>query len=308
MFLGITAHHDAKRVTDFTTAQAALERASRTPKGKLRTQKDYGYHLGMNRNHGVTWVGERGGGAIAFRLYDTDVVTWHPDDSVVIQNFGTVTTSGFATRFLPNTIHLRHPSRDGGDSAITYRPATVDGDWRSAWKAARICQGHAVRFVRDGEALVPDEDTLDPIMLPQLDTKASRGLTAGLNLADFELWLPAATAHLDLEHEGFDLDECVTALRRRDFRTAATLLPLVKIPDGWGAADRIKPLPIDTSSREQVVTLGSITKLRLAIQHDAGAFTDVTQPTWSLREYERGMARVKQLASVDAVGYGYGAN
>lgn len=309
MYLRVTPHHEARRVTGYADAQAALERASLTPTGRNRIAKPYGFHLGLNCNHGVTWVRSLADRSIAFRLYGTDVVTWHPDDSVTIQNFGTVTTSGFASRFLPGTISLRHPSKGGGDRAITYRPPIDDDDWRSAWKAARICHGHAVRMIRNGDTWAPAQTTIDPIKFPVLDPAAARGVAKRYHLKDFANWLGVAPAHMALVHEGFDLDECLAALERRDFTAAAVTLPTVTIPRGWGAAARITPLPIVTpGSRDNVVTLGSIAKLKLAIWHGQGMMHDVSQPTWSTSEYARHMRRVNALASVGvscwSLGYG----
>ena len=51
-------------------------------------------------------------GSVAFRLYHTDVVTWHPDNSCSVNLYDTQSTVGFADWFVPfgasTLIHLGH--------------------------------------------------------------------------------------------------------------------------------------------------------------------------------------------------------
>lgn len=303
MFLGVTSHHDAKSVASFADAQAALERASKTPTGKTRKLKREGYHLGMNRSHGVTWVRPDSDGSIAFTLYDTDVITWYPDNSFVVDNFGSVTTQGFASRFTPDGIHLRYPvtrrGETGGDRGITYH--MVGGnDWRERWRSARICFGGLVRFRANAAGgWEPDEDTIDKIVFPELDRVASRGLAKKFHLRDFETWLGVAPHHLELEHEGFDVGHCALALKHRDFATAACHLPLVKM-DGFGRCHDEHALPIRVRGSGEKVTLGSLGKLKLALWEDEGMLKDEIFTSIPLAEYDRRMARVRQL---DALGF-----
>jgi len=307
MYLGVTSHQSAPRVASFADAQRALERASTTPTGRARAAKPDGFPLG-GHSKSVTWVREIDGGSIAFMLYQTDVVVWAPDNSVHIDNFGTVTTSGFAARFLPAGISLNHTvekrGASGGNKAIQYRSSTEG----CAWGSRRMCQGDVVRFVEDGDVWVPDEDTLDPMTFPVYDTRAMRDLGKRYHLKDFELWLSMAPMHLDLEHEGFDVDDCMAALEKRDFRTAAVHLPTITIPNGWGAAERIKPLPIAVADSNKPITLGSIGKLRLAILDDQGLMAEQRVTTMPVREYRKRMALVRQLEGMGLCGGDYGAS
>lgn len=296
MFLGVNSHTDAKRVSSYETAREALERASLTPKGRQRTAKQYGFHLGMSRNHGVTWVREDVDGSIVFRLYDTDVVVWYPNGAVGIENFGSVTTSDFAQRFLPAGLHLRYPVERrgacGGDKGIVYAP-TSD----TPWEGRRICFGDFVLFHPDGGGWVPDESTCEAMEFPDL-TGSTRELSKRYSLSDFELWLPAAAALLNIEHDSWDVDECAAALERRDFRTAATFMPLIKVSSAFGIADRIKPLQVATRWRDEVVTLGSFRKLRLALCERDGLFTTMSCKTIGRNDFEKRMARVREMAAL----------
>lgn len=291
MFMGITAHHSAPRVSSYEEAQRAVDkyRAKEALRRRRKPIPADQYALG-GHNKSVTWVRQdEATGAIAFQLYDTDVVTWHPDNSFEIDNFGSATTTGFASRFTPRGIHLNRPVQirgsEGGNTAIVY--VTPDEH--------RMCQGMLVRFRLVDGFWAPDVGTLDPIRLPDVDRKLAREATAGLPWKDFENWLAMAPMHLDLEHVEFDVEECADALRKRDFRQATVHLPLVQIPNGWGAERRIKPLPIQTGYMDQVITMGSIGKLKLALMEQAGAIGVEEFTTVSCREYARRMARVSEL-------------
>lgn len=298
MFLGVKAHHDAERVKDYASAEAALERASKTLTGKVRQEKTHGFHLGANRNYGVTWVRRlEDAGAIAFRLYDTDVVVWHPDNSVEIDNFGTVTTSAFAARFLPQGFHLHHPTArrgmEGGHVGITYCP-TPD----KSWDVREICFGDVVRFLPgEGGSWTPDLDTVDTLEFPELDKSKAREVNARYHLKEFENWIGMAPRHIELAHYGYDLDECMEALEQRDFKTAACLVPLVSL---YSFGRHITPLPILVSDRDKGVTMRSVALLRLAIYDEAGALTTVSRQTLTMGEFGQRMRRVREMKRLDA--------
>lgn len=304
MFLGVKAHHDAKRVVNYAQARAALERAMLTPTGKRRAEKTWGYHLGANRNHGVSWVrlcDEPGHeGAIAFRLYDTDVVTWYPDNSVVIENYGTVTTSGFAARFLPTTISLSHPTTrrgsEGGHKGIHYRK----GHTRF------LCSGYAVRFVQEGEDWVPDESTCLDMRFPELSKSGTRAVAREHNLSDFETWLGCAPHLMDVVHEGWDLDECAEALRERDFARAAAHLPLVHLSASFGIADRVKPIPIKVHRWDHVVSPASLRKLRVALWDEAGLMGTIVVKTIQQADFDKRMARVREMRALGLAAHDMG--
>lgn len=298
MFARVTAHQGAPRVDSYAAAEAALAKykALEATKRRRKPMPVGTYPLGGHAKS-VTWVRQEDGGEIAFQLYDTDVVTWRPDNSVVIDNYGTVTTTGFASRFLPRGISLNFPTsvrgREGGNKGIEF-----SADMGNRWGSRHICQGGLARFIEQDGAWVPDETTLDPINLLDIDRKMAREATAGLPWKDFEMWLSMAPMHLDLDHEVFDLEHCLTGLRKRDFRFAAVHLPTVTIPNGWGAADRIKPLPIAVRDSNKPITMGSLNKLKLAIWEDAGAIGTTQHMTVPCAEYKRRMARARELQNL----------
>lgn len=287
-----------------------LGRASKTPTGKQRRAKDKGFPLG-GHNKSVTWVRERADNAIAFTLYSTDVVTWHPDNSVEIDNYGTVTTSRFAERFLPAGVHLHHPvyrrgGVSGGANTIGFRTAAEDEGYRSA-----ICQGDVVRFQPIADDLwLPDESTCYDLCLPiGVDRRKARELSKYYNLRDFEAWLSMAPIALAsggdrIEHNDWELDICMEALEARNFRLAAEHLPLVKDTGAYGT--ELKPLPITTSRFDEHITASSLSRLKLAMWREEGVLRTETRTAWDRSDWDRGMRRVKELTrlGVDVRGLG----
>lgn len=156
MYMGVQSHRGHRNVSSYEQALALHEKQSKTPTGKARKPIELycagggtAYPLGLTKRGQTRVIRYGSDDSIAFRLYETDVVTWYPDNSVSIENYGTVTTSEFATNFLPAGISLRHPvnrrsGASGGDKGIAYGP------WG---KERMVCQGTAVRFTEgpDGE-------------------------------------------------------------------------------------------------------------------------------------------------------------
>lgn len=302
-FTGVTSYERAPGAHSYETARRVLEKASRTPTGRLREEKSQGYPLG--RSDGVTWVREMQDkgyeGAIAFRLYATDVVIWHPDNSVEIDNFGSSTTSTFARRFLPHRMSLSHPTArrgaSGGHKGINYCAERDDNKpgWQLEW---RVCWGGLPRFREHNGVWLPDEDTLDEVSFPEIsDRKGQREVAEQYHLRDFATWLEVAPAHMSLAHDDYDLDECAEALEKRDFRRAAQKLPLVKDTGAFGTD--LKIIPIDTMMHDRVITMTSLTKLKLALWEAHGLLYDITFKTIEHGEFQRRMRRVSIMRELD---------
>lgn len=298
MFLGLNTQGSC---SDFAGAQRVLERMSRTDNGKARAPKEFGFPLG-GHNKSVTWVRELPDGEIAFRLYQTDVVVWSPDNTVYVENYGTSTTSKFAHRFLPERIHLHYPTErrgmSGGANTIGFR---AGGEFH-------ICQGEdVVQFYEDEDGWRPERSMLNAIKLPTMAGAAkTRKLYADLNLRDFAIWLEVAPAHLqDVEHIEYDLERCINALADRDFRSAAEHLPLIKEPSGFGTAERMRPLGVITPYGFHV-TMGSVAKLKLALQDWENLIGVEAREVWDRKAYDRGMSRVREMDALGLSVYGLG--
>jgi len=286
MFMGVQSHRNIPRVASYDMAQAAAASfESKRRKGKS-----------------VTQVNQHDDGTIAFQLYDTEVVTWCPDNSIEIDNYGTTTTSSFAHRFLPAGIHLHYPverrTSSGGANTIGFR----QHDDVKGYKFA-LCQGDVVKFRPIADDLwAPDEATCYDITLPTgVDRRVARKLMAPFHLGDFEMWMSMAPMHFDaagdtIEHAEWDLAECMDALEKRDFRQAAMHLPTMKDTGAYGHTPR--PLPIRTPHGDYI-GMGCVAKLKLAIWDDLGLLQRETRKVWDRSEYDRRMARVREM---DALG------
>lgn len=296
MFMGVHSHYNVRQVNSYADAQAVLAKFSRTPTGKARREKPYGFHLSMNRNHSVTWVRETADQSIAFRLYETDVVTWHPDNSFTLVSWPSVTTRDFASGFTPDGVSL------SSNETVTYRPPVRDGDWRASWDAARICRGDAT-FRQTDAGWAPDEAELEPIRFLELDQKKARALSREYRLKDFSNYLAMAPLHMNLMYEGEDCPKAVEALKERDFRRAAVHLPLIASSRAFGN----EPVYLRIAAGSGCgITMSSVDRLRDWIYDRWGAFSDVSAKTWPLREFENRMKRLKALEKADVRTYGYG--
>lgn len=281
MYQGVTAHRNVPRVVDYESAVKA-QRA-----GTMRSK--------------VAGTHEYSDGAIAFRLYLTDVVVWNPDNSVEIDNYGSRTTSGFAKHFLPQGIHLSYPTvrrnMSGGANTIRFHahPDRPDLSWEDRY---HVCQGSVVRFTEQGGAWLPDEDTCYDIRLPVgMDRKKFREVAKRYHLKEFENWLAMAPIHLDIHHVAWSTHSCMAALEAREFRIAAEALPTILETSAFGLRDRTQPLPIHTLPGKYI-SMASLAKLKLAIQDFEGLRVEEARRVWSVRDYNNGMKRVRELSNL----------
>lgn len=104
-------------------------------------------------------------GSIAFRLYATDVVTWHPDNSVTINPYSTASTNAFANRLLPSGVWadfpclvMRSPASDQRVYQIDNGTKLVESEhgWEIAtpgtihkWQDYRADMGKGARMLRE---------------------------------------------------------------------------------------------------------------------------------------------------------------
>ena len=228
--------------------------------------------------------------SIACRLYSTDVVTWHPDNSVSVISHPTVTTAAFANALLPSGLSL------GGESEImTFFPGCgQSSDWYERWRVARVCNGTGTYRCVDGVWL-PDEDTLYPLSVVTLDKSIARQVCREYPFAQFKTWLFAACGVMDIEHQGEDYERCAEGLRTRNFRQAAEHLPTINVPRGFGIRDRIKPLRMSNVRYGDPVTLGSIEYVRRWLYNDAGAYSRTEVTTMSADEHTKQRALTNRL-------------
>ena len=291
-----------RSVASYEGAEAAYAAYQKTPTGRQRQPKEFGFALG-GHSKSVTWVRREPTGSIVFRLYNTDVVTWHPDDSFEVDNYGTVTTGQFARRFTPAGITLHHPTsvrgQVGGYKGIRYHTAADTG-----WWGANLCSGDVVRFVPQGDGVwLPDEDTLDTMCFPVLDHSKCREITKRYHLKDFATWLSMAPRHMRIEHDCWSVDDCAAALEKRDFTLASMFLPLTDVSKNhYGRDMRDHMIPIITSHYDRVVTSGVVDRLKVALWDREDLFGVEEFKTIPRAEYDRRMVRVRTMRNLGLVG------
>lgn len=286
MYMGVSSYRDLPTVSSYADAERALDRWNSKPR------------RGRRRDSVNFYEDTR---AIAFQLYDTEVVTWYPDDSFEIDNFGSLTTSGYARRFTPSGVHLRYPveRRDvsGGDCAIGFVGRDEDGG-----QVYALCQGDKPHFhpTLDGR-WAPDEDTLYNVRMPAgggADRGEARKLSAKYHLPEFRNWLGMAPQLMtDLEHQVQDTDKCLAALERRDWRSAVAFLPTIKKTHAFDIAQRARPLNILTAPGEYI-SMASFDKLRLLVWEDAGLLLDEVRKVWPRKLYDTRMRRARELEAL----------
>lgn len=301
MYIGNDSHRNVPGCHDYASAQRTLE-VAREQAGRFGSEET-GWPLAAHYKS-VTWVRQLPTGDIGFRLYDTQVVTWHPDNSVTIRNYGTKTTTEFADRFLPAGFRLGYETGRGGNVLI-HHTAREGEDY---WTRRDVCQGVAVRFRATGPTTwAPEQDDLEPMSFPVIDRKVTRALAAQYHLKDFTNWLVMAPRHVEVHHNHWSLHTCMGALAQRDFRKAAEHLPVInKDGNAFGRTD-FAELPIVMLSWRDCITMTSVDKLKLAIWHVAGAVSVETFTTMSVGELERRMVTVRKLRQLDISGsHSYG--
>jgi hypothetical protein len=232
------------------------------------------------------------------RLYSTDVVTWHKDNSVTIDSYPTVTTAAFARCLLPAGLRLGADMMMSFDAKIIHVENERWGNYIYASHQRTCCADGTYR--QHGDTWLPDEDTIQPISVVTLDTKLTRAAAKEHNLAGFTTWLFTMGHHeVEIEHAGTDYEACVEALKAREFRKAASHLPPFSGSlASFGLRYRIKPLPFRNVRWGEPITMGSIDYVRRYIYEQAGAYTISKVPHMSLSGYEKQKALRRKLNAV----------
>lgn len=283
------------RIRDYNSARKALvERSSKVRCSAdvldMRIRKEA--PLGHPRRN-VTGIRLLSDESIACRLYATDVVVWHPDNSVTVESFPTKTTAAFARAVLPHGLVL------GGESQLmSFFPGAAQwADWRERWAAEHVCHADGTYRLVD-DVWLPDETTLYPLTLRTIDRTITRRLSKEYPFAEFKTWLFAACAHVRVEHQGEDIERCAELIRDRDYRAAAEWLPCIEVPNGFGIRERIKPLRIEGTRYDAPITLGSVDYVRCWVYAEHGAISMSEVTTMPAAEWTRQRALGNQLAKV----------
>ena len=138
--------------------------------------------IGRRSHKNVKQVCRTPGGDVIFRLYDTEAVTWHPDNTVTLITYPTRSTSSFILNLAPVCCNVVD-----GTAVTSWRiePVTV---WyeRKMW---RVPNGEPVRFTAFGRPV--DPDALVPFEWLVLDKDKVSAVRKQYRTADFVRWVRA---------------------------------------------------------------------------------------------------------------------
>ncbi len=123
-------------------------------------------------------------GSVACRLYSTDVVTYHPDDSITIRSWSSNSTNDFAYAILPSGIR---PAFTKEISSVNYY--TAEGEWLYV-NASRPL---TFERVNGGRWRVVGEEP-EPYYHYKIDRKKMNAAVKASGLDQFETWLRAYVA------------------------------------------------------------------------------------------------------------------
>lgn len=153
---------------------------------KLRdsSRTNMGVRLGSNKE-------------VIFRLYNTDVVVWFPDNSIAITPYSTISTNAFVSNFAPVGFWPYFTASPGGLISvrdITYKVVKNHwGDYNDHDRRIYRLSDSGGRFAKvanEEEAWRPVDGTL-PIVVPKVDAKKARVATKKYQLKEFEGFLRA---------------------------------------------------------------------------------------------------------------------
>ena len=76
-------------------------------------------------------------GSIAFRLYNTDCVIWHPDNRLTIQGYASAITGGFISRLTPEGVEHSQGRKDECEPILHLRGPRPTFSPRQSWEQGR---------------------------------------------------------------------------------------------------------------------------------------------------------------------------
>lgn len=119
-------------------------------------------------------------GSIAMRLHHTDVVTYHPDNSITIEGYASVSTDAFARALLPSGLSA---SFNNGVGFMVHTTVT------------RLMADKTITMRRvDGEWQATDPAMLTPFVKYSVDRKKANAALKKYEFSDFEAWIKARKA------------------------------------------------------------------------------------------------------------------
>lgn len=178
-------------------------------------------------------------GSIAFRLFDTDCVIWHPDGTLTIEGYPSMSTNAFIGCLTPEGIsHGFRGRRDPEDPVLHLMPVVrhkrswgdFDGpDWRSG-EIVRCDRPVKLHYNAAQKRWVPSEpDALQAFHVPTIDRRHAREASRMYNLPTLSKVINAVTALAApavIPQAGqFGMSAIMELLQAEDYVGAISIMP-----------------------------------------------------------------------------------
>jgi hypothetical protein len=213
----------------------------------------------LNR-HGVRWPSKtkikhcftcNGDESIAFQLYDTECVVYHPDGTITVRGYGTQTTTGFIDMLTPQGIyHIAHSRASSHSPMLRLMPVREHVDPPNQWRAEErrwmgVSWGEGV-VVKCGRPVtlyynverghwMPVADSVQPFQCQTINHEAARAVSRQYRLAAFE---KIARAYVVMRptnpHAADTMHAIATALREGRVLDACKGLPVGAVTKAYG--------------------------------------------------------------------------
>lgn len=257
------------------------------------------------RSHKNKGMRELHDGSIAFRLYHTDCVIWHPDGTLTVEGYASMSTTSFIGSLVPDgvshakgrknwdepVLHLQtptdRPQRDWpryGDPRYSELTEVYYAELRAYWNSGSIIQCsrpvhlHYSAETKRWEPTRPDE--LDCFNVPTIDRTHAREVSREYNLPTLEKVVNAVVALANLpepaQSRGGINVEIMRLLKQEDYMSAIALMPrgtTKSFGRRYGTPNGIKP--------------GFLRDLRDFIYEREGAVENHLKPMLTPGQYKR---------------------
>ena len=252
------------------------------------------------RSHKNKGMRELHDGSIAFRLYHTDCVIWHPDGTLTVEGYASMSTTSFIGSLVPDGVSHAKGRKNRGEPILTLRGERPKSSrvmydlrypdmwqeenkrWRAYWNSGVIVRcGRPVRLqCRRGHWAPADPDNLQPFSVPVIDRALARAMSREYNLPTLEKVVNAVIALANLpepvQSRGDINVEIMRLLKQEDYMSAIALMPrgtTQSFGQRYGTPEGIKP--------------GFLRELRHHIYGVEGAVDYVEQRMLTSAEYKR---------------------
>lgn len=240
-------------------------------------------------------------GSIAFRLYDTDCVTWHPNNRITIRGWSSPSTTEFVGMLTPAGISHGQgrknewepilylydngrPPWETEESYTSYREKVRP--WYARTQIIQ-CSQPVTLYEVDGRWLPIDDTELEPFRLYRFDRRASRAAAAKYHLKQLEGVIDAAialsggTAHPPATGQrtggGVQMGAIMAALEQEQYLTAIGLMPR------GGGSYKFGRKPVS----DRMITPGFLMRLRNHIYEHEGAVERYEQTRLTPAQYKK---------------------